>query len=204
MNVHIHNMNSYITRNEDLIISIYMYKHMTPPSQWEQGTLYGDIIWASPCVPPPTCPGTCTCWPLLSSPLPPGSGALPVACFPPTPAPTMQSHSFQCNLNSSQRLNLTSPHTPNKQHIPHSSMATDWSCIDFWGRNSVLTLARCRWVSWTRSGWWTLTSLIMSPYILCFLYIVMAKSGSWTATYNLKVQVINSSKIISILSNSIW
>lgn len=40
MNVHIHNMNSYITRNEDLIISIYMYKHMTPPPPSENRVLY--------------------------------------------------------------------------------------------------------------------------------------------------------------------
>ena len=46
MNVHIHNMNSYITRNEDLIISIYMYKHMTPPPS-ENRVLYTGT-WFGP------------------------------------------------------------------------------------------------------------------------------------------------------------
>ena len=53
----------------------------------------------------------------------------------------------------------------------------------------LLTTARCKCVSCRRSGWYVFTRRIMSEYILCFLYIVMAISGSWTDTYNLKQKV---------------
>lgn len=48
-----------------------------------------------------------------------------------------------------------------------------------------LTLPRCRCVSLRRSGWCFPTKRIISSYNLCFLNMVMARSGSSTVTYSL-------------------
>ena len=50
-------------------------------------------------------------------------------------------------------------------------------------------------MSCSRSLWNCLTSLIMSLYILSFLYIVMARSGSSTVMYNLEINMISKIRI---------
>lgn len=47
------------------------------------------------------------------------------------------------------------------------------------------TLPRCRCVSLRRSGWCFPTKRIISSYNLCFLNMLMARSGSSTVTYSL-------------------
>lgn len=54
-----------------------------------------------------------------------------------------------------------------------------------WAGTKGLTLPRCRCVSLRRSGWCFPTRRIISSYNLCFLNMVMARSGSSTVTYSL-------------------
>lgn len=63
----------------------------------------------------------------------------------------------------------------------------DGACLgERWaGAGGGLTLPRCRCVSLRRSGWCFPTRRIISSYNLCFLNMVMARSGSSTVTYSL-------------------
>lgn len=129
-------------------------------------------IWLRlPCEPPPTCRWLCTCGRRLSTRRPPWSGTQPPTAWtqPPTPA---GKHSCY-HVLAVRRVPVTvSPHED--------------SCASNFGSCFLRTLARCKCVSVSRSGWCLATRRITSSNIRFFLYMVMARSGCFTAEKSLK------------------
>lgn len=64
----------------------------------------------------------------------------------------------------------------------------------------ALTLPRCRWVSLSKSLWYLATRETISSYILHFLYMVMAKSGSFTVIYSLGAQAHSNASVNDVTS----
>lgn len=104
---------------------------------------------------------TGTCSQLPSTPGPRGSGTRPPEVGPQPPAPAERCVSTE---REAEAARLTKRRA---------------------GTEGGLTLPRWRCVSLRRSGWCFPTRRIMSSYSLCFLNMVMARSGSSTVTYSL-------------------
>lgn len=68
----------------------------------------------------------------------------------------------------------------------HQRSATSQPCWSTWHQR---TLARCRWVSVSRSGWCLATRRITSSNMRFFLYMVMARSGCFTAEKSLEEEM---------------
>lgn len=79
------------------------------------------------------------------------------------------------------------PPAPGEGEASQDGERGGWSLFgERWAEaGEELTLPRCRCVSLRRSGWCFPTKRIISSYNLCFLNMLMARSGSSTVTYSL-------------------